>query len=63
MAENAPTIAVTLAHLRLLSIRNPPNRRLPYTRRHRYLVEFDGHSDYLPTLLRSSILRSPLLAG
>jgi hypothetical protein len=28
-----------------------------------YLVELDGHSDYLPTLLRSSILRSPLLAG
>jgi ABC-type transport system substrate-binding protein len=27
-----------------------------------YLVELDGHSDYLPTLLRSSILRSPLLA-
>jgi hypothetical protein len=28
-----------------------------------YLVELDGHTDYLPTLLRSSILRSPLLAG
>jgi hypothetical protein len=28
-----------------------------------YLVGLDGHSDYLPTLLRSSILRSPLLAG
>ena len=28
-----------------------------------YLVKFDGHTDYLPTLLRSSILRSPLLAG
>jgi hypothetical protein len=28
-----------------------------------YLVELDGHSDYLPTLLRSSILRSPVLAG
>jgi hypothetical protein len=28
-----------------------------------YLVELDGHEDYLPTLLRSSILRSPLLAG
>jgi hypothetical protein len=28
-----------------------------------YLVELDGHSDYLPTLLRSSLLRSPLLAG
>ncbi len=27
-----------------------------------YLVELDGHEDYLPTLLRSSILRSPLLA-
>jgi hypothetical protein len=27
-----------------------------------YLVEVDGHMDYLPTLLRSSILRSPLLA-
>jgi hypothetical protein len=27
-----------------------------------YLVELDGHADYLPTLLRSSILRSPLLA-
>jgi hypothetical protein len=24
-----------------------------------YLVEFDGHIDYLPTLLKSSILRSP----
>jgi hypothetical protein len=28
-----------------------------------YLVELDSHADYLPTLLRSSILRSPLLAG
>ena len=28
-----------------------------------YLVELDGHSDYLPTLLRSLILRSPVLAG
>jgi hypothetical protein len=28
-----------------------------------YLVELDGHSDYLPTLLRSSLLCSPLLAG
>jgi hypothetical protein len=28
-----------------------------------YLVELDGHMDYLPTLLRSSILRSPVLAG
>jgi hypothetical protein len=28
-----------------------------------YLVELDGHADYLPTLVRSSILRSPLLAG
>jgi hypothetical protein len=28
-----------------------------------YLTELDGHDDYLPTLLRSSILRSPLLAG
>jgi hypothetical protein len=28
-----------------------------------YLVELDGHADYLPTLLRSSILRSPPLAG
>jgi hypothetical protein len=27
-----------------------------------YLVELDGHTDYLPTLLRSSILRSPVLA-
>jgi hypothetical protein len=27
-----------------------------------YLVELDGHIDYLPTLLRSSILRSPVLA-
>jgi hypothetical protein len=27
-----------------------------------YLVELDGISDYLPTLLRSSILRSPILA-
>jgi hypothetical protein len=27
-----------------------------------YLVEIDGHSHYLPTLLRSS-LHSPLLAG
>jgi hypothetical protein len=26
-----------------------------------YLVELDGHSDDLPTLLRSSILRSPVL--
>jgi hypothetical protein len=24
-----------------------------------YLVEFDGHINYLPTLLKSSILRSP----
>ena len=28
-----------------------------------YLVELDSHADYLPTLLRSSMLRSPLLAG
>jgi hypothetical protein len=28
-----------------------------------YFVELDGHMDYLPTLLRSSILRSPVLAG
>jgi hypothetical protein len=28
-----------------------------------YLVELDGHSNYLPTLLKSSLLRSPLLAG
>jgi hypothetical protein len=28
-----------------------------------YLVELDGHSDYLRTLLRSSLLRSSLLAG
>jgi hypothetical protein len=28
-----------------------------------YLVGLDGHMDYLPTLLRSSLLRSPLLAG
>jgi hypothetical protein len=27
-----------------------------------YLVDLDGHMDYLPTLLRSSILRSPILA-
>jgi hypothetical protein len=27
-----------------------------------YLVGLDGHEDYLPTLLRSSLLRSPLLA-
>jgi hypothetical protein len=25
------------------------------------VVEIDGHADYLPTLLRSSILRSPIL--
>jgi hypothetical protein len=28
-----------------------------------YLVELDGPGDHLPTLLRSSILRSPVLAG
>jgi hypothetical protein len=28
-----------------------------------YLVELVGHEDYLPTLLRLSIVRSPLLAG
>jgi hypothetical protein len=28
-----------------------------------YLVELDGHADYLPTLLRSSILRSMVLAA
>jgi hypothetical protein len=28
-----------------------------------YLVELDGHMDYLPALLKSSLLRSPLLAG
>ena len=28
-----------------------------------YLVELDGHSDYLPALLRSSLLRSPPLAA
>jgi hypothetical protein len=27
-----------------------------------YFVGLDGHADYLPTLLRSSILRSPLFA-
>jgi hypothetical protein len=27
-----------------------------------YLVELDGHMDYLPTLLRWSLLRSPVLA-
>jgi hypothetical protein len=27
-----------------------------------YLVELDGHSDYLPTLLRSSLLCSPVFA-
>ena len=27
-----------------------------------YLVGLDGHEDYLPTLLRSSLLRSPVLA-
>jgi hypothetical protein len=27
-----------------------------------HLVELDGHSDYLPMLLQSSLLRSPLLA-
>jgi len=26
-----------------------------------YLVGLDGHMDYLPTLLRSSLLRSPVL--
>jgi hypothetical protein len=24
-----------------------------------YIVELDGHTDYLPTLLRSSVLQSP----
>ena len=28
-----------------------------------YLLQLDGHVDYLPTLLRSSLLRSPVLAG
>jgi hypothetical protein len=28
-----------------------------------YLVELDGASDYLPTFMRSSLLRSRLLAG
>jgi hypothetical protein len=28
-----------------------------------YLVGLDGHMDYLPTLLKSSLLRSPLLVG
>jgi hypothetical protein len=28
-----------------------------------YLVELDGDADYLTTLLRSSILRSPVLTG
>jgi hypothetical protein len=28
-----------------------------------YLVGLDGHTDYLPTLLRPSILRSPVLPG
>jgi hypothetical protein len=31
--------------------------------RYEYLVELDGHEDDLPTPLRSSLLRSPLLAG
>jgi hypothetical protein len=29
----------------------------------KYLIDLDGHMDYLPALLRSSILRSPVLAG
>jgi hypothetical protein len=28
-----------------------------------YLVGLDGHMDYLPTLLQSSLLRSPVLAA
>jgi hypothetical protein len=28
-----------------------------------YLLKVDAHADYLPTLLRSSILQSPLLAA
>ena len=28
-----------------------------------YLVGLDGHMDYLPTLLRSLLLRSPLLVA
>jgi hypothetical protein len=28
-----------------------------------YLLKVDGHADYLPALLRSSLLRSPVLAG
>jgi hypothetical protein len=31
--------------------------------RYEYLVELDGREDDLPTPLRSSLLRSPLLAG
>jgi hypothetical protein len=29
----------------------------------KYLIDLDGHMDYLPALLLSSILRSPVLAG
>ena len=28
-----------------------------------YLVELDGHNDCLPTLLRPSLLQSPILAA
>jgi hypothetical protein len=41
----------------------PPTTRAGMRAVIEYLVELDGHSDYLPTLLKSSLLRSPPLAG
>lgn len=42
---------------------NPPTTIAGMRAVLKYLLELDGHSDYLPTLLRSSILWSPVLAG
>jgi hypothetical protein len=45
-------------------ITNTPPRTLAGMRAvMEHLVDLDGHSDSLPTLLRSSILRSPLLTA
>jgi hypothetical protein len=49
--------------LRLTRSHRPADDRSRHAGVMEYFVELDGHEDYLPTLLRSSLLRSPVLAG
>jgi hypothetical protein len=60
-AFTAAAVTVDAAHEELTS--TPPTTPAGMRVVIEYLVKLDGHADYLPTLLRSSILRSPLLAG